>query len=227
MELDQLGRLRIGAGATVTEGKVIPDGSLVLGVNKIVRQLTPEEIADLGLDSFPAGEGSDGLALTAGLSSDLPGPRLAFTLVHRQPRLEVRSVTHLLATERVLRARADIQAAVVDRPIEELVLRLPPGAGPAAVVLGEGIKEVALDAADAVTRPRLHPAGSTVHAEPGVDEEGLAELELRGWTVRRWPALHHYFGGASAITRVPWPGLLTSRRRPPSSRARSRIPTMP
>jgi carbonic anhydrase/acetyltransferase-like protein (isoleucine patch superfamily) len=35
----------IGAGATVTEGKVIPDGSLVLGVNKIVRQLTPEEIA--------------------------------------------------------------------------------------------------------------------------------------------------------------------------------------
>jgi carbonic anhydrase/acetyltransferase-like protein (isoleucine patch superfamily) len=35
----------VGAGATVTEGKVIPDGSLVLGVNKIVRQLTPEEIA--------------------------------------------------------------------------------------------------------------------------------------------------------------------------------------
>ena len=35
----------VGAGATVTEGKVIPDGSLVLGVNKVVRQLTPEEIA--------------------------------------------------------------------------------------------------------------------------------------------------------------------------------------
>ena len=35
----------IGAGATVTEGKAIPDGSLVLGVNKIVRTLTPEEIA--------------------------------------------------------------------------------------------------------------------------------------------------------------------------------------
>ena len=35
----------IGAGATVTEGKEIPDGSLVLGVNKIVRALTPEEIA--------------------------------------------------------------------------------------------------------------------------------------------------------------------------------------
>ena len=35
----------IGAGAVVTEGKVIPDGSLVLGVNKVVRALTPEEIA--------------------------------------------------------------------------------------------------------------------------------------------------------------------------------------
>ncbi len=35
----------IGAGATVTEGKEIPDGSLVLGVNKIMRQLTAEEIA--------------------------------------------------------------------------------------------------------------------------------------------------------------------------------------
>ena len=35
----------IGAGAVVTEGKVIPDGSLVLGVNKVMRSLTPDEIA--------------------------------------------------------------------------------------------------------------------------------------------------------------------------------------
>ena len=35
----------IGAGAVVTEGKEIPDGSLVLGVNKVMRALTPEEIA--------------------------------------------------------------------------------------------------------------------------------------------------------------------------------------
>ena len=40
----------VGAGATVTEGKVIPDNSLVLGVNKIVRTLTPEEVADEHLD---------------------------------------------------------------------------------------------------------------------------------------------------------------------------------
>jgi carbonic anhydrase/acetyltransferase-like protein (isoleucine patch superfamily) len=36
----------IGAGAMVTEGKQIPDGALVLGVpGKVVRMLTPEEIA--------------------------------------------------------------------------------------------------------------------------------------------------------------------------------------
>jgi carbonic anhydrase/acetyltransferase-like protein (isoleucine patch superfamily) len=36
----------VGAGAMVTEGKTIPDGSLVLGVpGKVVRALTPEEIA--------------------------------------------------------------------------------------------------------------------------------------------------------------------------------------
>src|ERR1700674_5609242 len=36
----------IEAGALVPEGKTIPDGSLVLGVpGKVVRQLTPEEIA--------------------------------------------------------------------------------------------------------------------------------------------------------------------------------------
>ena len=50
-------------------------------------------------------------------------------------------------------------------------------------------------------RGRAHPVGGLVHAEPGVSEEGLAELERRGRTVRRWPARHHYFGGVSAIGR--------------------------
>jgi len=37
----------VGAGAMVTGGKVIPDGSLVLGSpGKVVRPLTPEEIAN-------------------------------------------------------------------------------------------------------------------------------------------------------------------------------------
>lgn len=39
----------IGANALVSEGKIIPDGSLVLGSpGKVVRQLTPDEIEEIG-----------------------------------------------------------------------------------------------------------------------------------------------------------------------------------
>ena len=51
----------------------------------------------------------------------------------------------------------------------------------------------------AVDAGRAHPVGEIVHAEPGVPEDALAELERRGRPVRRWPARHHYFGGVSAI----------------------------
>ena len=38
----------VGAGALVTEGKEFPDGSMILGSPaKVVRQLTPEQIAGL------------------------------------------------------------------------------------------------------------------------------------------------------------------------------------
>jgi gamma-glutamyltranspeptidase/glutathione hydrolase len=70
-------------------------------------------------------------------------------------------------------------------------------AGVLAGVLDEGLEpQVAVD------RPRFHPAGGIVNAEPGVDEAGLAALEERGWTVRRWEARHHYFGGVSAVGRA-------------------------
>ena len=54
----------------------------------------------------------------------------------------------------------------------------------------------------AIDRPRFHPAGDLVNAEPGVDEAFLERLEAHGRIVRRWPALHHYFGGVSAIGRA-------------------------
>jgi gamma-glutamyltranspeptidase/glutathione hydrolase len=54
----------------------------------------------------------------------------------------------------------------------------------------------------AIDRPRFHPAGELVNAEPGVDESFLTRLEARGRTVRRWPARHHYFGGVSAVGRA-------------------------
>ncbi len=55
---------------------------------------------------------------------------------------------------------------------------------------------------EAIDRPRFHPAGHVLNAEPGVDEAWLARLEARGREVRRWPARHHYFGGVSAIGRA-------------------------
>ena len=64
-----------------------------------------------------------------------------------------------------------------------------------------GILDEALEPRDAVARPRFHPAPDVVNAEPGVDEQALAELEARGRHVRRWPAQHHYFGGVSVVSR--------------------------
>ena len=55
---------------------------------------------------------------------------------------------------------------------------------------------------DAIDRPRFHPAGELVNAEPGVDEAFLSALEADGRVVRRWPSLHHYFGGVSAVGRA-------------------------
>ena len=63
-----------------------------------------------------------------------------------------------------------------------------------------GILDEGLAPQEAVDRPRFHPAGRVVNAEPGVDEGGLAELEQLGRQVRRWAAPHHYFGGVSVVT---------------------------
>ncbi len=69
--------------------------------------------------------------------------------------------------------------------------------GVAAGILDEGLEPIA-----AVGRPRFHRAGDVVNAEPGVDELALAELEAAGLQVRRWPGLHHYFGGVSLLARA-------------------------
>jgi len=64
-----------------------------------------------------------------------------------------------------------------------------------------GILDEGLRPAEAVRRPRLHPAGGVVHAEPGFDDSVYAALEKAGFAVTRWPALHHYFGGTSVVGR--------------------------
>jgi gamma-glutamyltranspeptidase/glutathione hydrolase len=63
-----------------------------------------------------------------------------------------------------------------------------------------GMVDERLTAQDAISRPRFHPAGSTLNAEPEVDENALVSLEEAGWKVRRWPGPHHYFGGVSVVT---------------------------
>jgi gamma-glutamyltranspeptidase/glutathione hydrolase len=69
--------------------------------------------------------------------------------------------------------------------------------GVADAVLREG-----LDPQEAVDRPRFHPVGTVLNAEPGVDEDALETLRRAGWDVRVWPGRHHYFGGVSLIARA-------------------------
>jgi gamma-glutamyltranspeptidase / glutathione hydrolase len=63
-----------------------------------------------------------------------------------------------------------------------------------------GVLDEGLEVGAAIARPRLHPAGETVHVEPGFEPDVAATLESAGFDVRAWPAQHHYFGGVSAIT---------------------------
>ena len=72
----------------------------------------------------------------------------------------------------------------------------------ALLTVAAAILDERVEPQEAVDGPRAHPAGDLVHAEPGVDEEGLLELERAGRSIRRWPERHHYFGGVSAIGRA-------------------------
>ena len=70
------------------------------------------------------------------------------------------------------------------------------------------VLEEEMDADRAVRAGRLHFEAGTVQAEPGVDEEGLADLERRGVPVVRWKRENLYFGGVQAVARDPATGEL-------------------
>lgn len=72
---------------------------------------------------------------------------------------------------------------------------------PALVQVLSGILDEGLAPQEAVDRPRLHSAGEIVRIEPGFEEEALTALEEAGYDVRRFSALHHYFGGVSLLAR--------------------------
>jgi gamma-glutamyltranspeptidase/glutathione hydrolase len=94
-------------------------------------------------------------------------------------------------------------AVAVDRDGLELALGAAGGTRLRTALVGvlAAVLHEELAPQQAIDRPRFHPAGDAVNAEPGVDEGWLSELESRGRTVRRWAARHHYFGGVSAIGR--------------------------
>jgi gamma-glutamyltranspeptidase / glutathione hydrolase len=93
---------------------------------------------------------------------------------------------------------------VFDRAGLELAIGAAGGTRLRTALVGvtQGILDGALDPQAAVDRPRFHPAGDVVNAEPGLDEAFLVELERAGRNVRRWASRHHYFGGVSAIART-------------------------
>jgi gamma-glutamyltranspeptidase / glutathione hydrolase len=64
-----------------------------------------------------------------------------------------------------------------------------------------GLLDEGLSPRAAVDRPRLHPVGELVHLEPGLPDAVPEALERAGFTVRVWPARHHYFGGVSLVGR--------------------------
>jgi gamma-glutamyltranspeptidase / glutathione hydrolase len=71
----------------------------------------------------------------------------------------------------------------------------------ALVQVVAGVLDVGLSPADAVGMPRLHPTESVVQLEPGFPDDVPAALKAAGFTVREWPARHHYFGGVSLVNR--------------------------
>jgi gamma-glutamyltranspeptidase/glutathione hydrolase len=69
--------------------------------------------------------------------------------------------------------------------------------GVLAALLDEGLEPQL-----AVDRPRFHRAGQVVNVEPGVDDVALEKLHRRGLHVRRYPGVHHYFGGVSLVSEL-------------------------
>ena len=72
---------------------------------------------------------------------------------------------------------------------------------PALAQVLSGILDEGLLPQEAVNRPRMHSTGELVHLEPGFEPEAVAALETEGYSVKRWDALHHYFGGVSLVAR--------------------------
>ena len=115
--------------------------------------------------------------------------------------------TELLVGELLPGARMEsMMAPLVAADRDGLVLAAGSAGGSrlrsALVQVLAGILDEGLDPAEAIARPRLHPAGAVVHVEPGFPEAVDELLTAHGYLVTRWPELHHYFGGTSVVART-------------------------
>ena len=174
---------------------------------------------------------SRGLALVAALSgNDAAGHTTSLTVVDRSgnacvattslglgsgdflPGLDVHLNSMLGETELLVRPlepggrMPSMMAPTVAVDPEGLALAAGSAGGSrlrtALVQVLAGILDEGLDGQAAVDRPRLHPVGELVHVEPGVDESVIGALVEAGRQVRRWPDLHHYFGGTNVVGRT-------------------------
>jgi len=114
------------------------------------RGLEPREAKELRL--VPSG-GREPAAL---LSSREKEAKLTLWVLKRPPRGVYRAVTHLLALERILRVRVDFCLSIVDRPVEEILFKLPARTPETAVIIGEGIKEIVSDIPAGTRLLRFH-----------------------------------------------------------------------
>jgi gamma-glutamyltranspeptidase/glutathione hydrolase len=69
--------------------------------------------------------------------------------------------------------------------------------------------EQGMGAAEAVQAPRLHFEQGVVQAEPGIDQQALARIEVSGLPVLRRPAINLFFGGVQAVARDRVTGVLS------------------
>lgn len=73
----------------------------------------------------------------------------------------------------------------------------------AIVQVAEAVVGQCLPVAEAISRPRLHVDGEIAHVEGGWEEGVAFALEEEGYEVRRWAGRNLFFGGASAVERLP------------------------
>jgi gamma-glutamyltranspeptidase / glutathione hydrolase len=110
-------------------------------------------------------------------------------------------VGELAAGERM----ASMMSPTIGRDADGLVVAIGAAGGTrlrsALVQVLAGLLDDGVGPGDAVNRPRLHPVGGLVHLEPGFPDRVPHALARAGFTVRAWPARHHYFGGVSLVSR--------------------------